>query len=374
MFTRATTAYPADIRTLTSLRFVAALVIVAYHITLILPYGADKWSGLLAKGYLGVDFFFILSGFILAHVYLDAAQARTLNPIAFYGRRLARVYPVHLLTLGLALAPYAIGILGGVPEIIPDYMHPGYIASHFFMVHAWGLSDRYILNALSWSISAEWFAYLLFPFFAVAMARVRPVLMLVFAAGFFWGLYAYIAALPAGAGLFDSGRSLTVRTFDFGIMRILPEFIIGMALYRAGRVWALRGAAHLWLAGAAVLLAGAAHFNAPDYAIVPLFAVVIYLAAETARQGHGGFLDRPWMVLMGEASYSLYMIHYLWFQLVFAVILQVVPGEEPVWVQCLCMAALLPVVFWSALACYRRVEQPWRHRLWTLYARIFRCT
>lgn len=367
MFARASTSYPADIRPLTALRFVAALVILIYHVAL---FSGIEGSGLLSKGYLGVDFFFILSGFILAHVYIDAAQDGTLSARAFYGRRLARIYPVHLLTLGLAVSPYVAALLGGVPEIIPDSMHPRYVISHALMLHAWGIDDRYVLNVPSWSISAEWFAYLLFPFLAVAISRVRPALMLFLAVCFFWALYGFIAALPPGTGNLADGRSLTVRTFDFGILRIVPEFILGMALYRFGRVWSVRASARGLLAGCGLLLAGLVHFAAPDYVIVPFFAVLIYLVAEAARQGRTGFLDRPWMVLMGEASYSLYMIHYLWIQLLFSILLPLIPGEESPWVVYSCAAVLLPLILWSALACYRRVEQPWRHKFWSAYSRF----
>jgi peptidoglycan/LPS O-acetylase OafA/YrhL len=370
MFARASTVYPADIRPLTALRFVAALVIVIYHFVLILPFDSAAVSGMLGKGYLGVDFFFILSGFILAHVYLDAAERKTLNPIAFYGRRLARVYPVHIFTLGLAVSPYVAAILGGVPETIPPHVQPHYFATNILMLHAWGYDDRYMFNVPSWSISAEWFAYLLFPYLAVAISRVRPALMLVLAVLFFWALFAFIATLPPGTGHLADGRPLTVRTFDFGIMRIVPEFILGMALYRFGRVWALRGPVRVWLVACTALLVGLVHFSVPDYVIVPLFAALIYLVAETARQERTGFLDRPWLVLMGEASYSLYMVHYLWIQLVFAVLVELYPGKEPAWVMYLCAVALFPVILWSALACYRRVEQPWRYKLWNTYSRF----
>ena len=370
MFARAPTVYPADIRPLTALRFVAALVIVAYHLVLILPFDGAAVSGVFGKGYLGVDFFFILSGFILAHVYLDAAERKTLNPIAFYGRRLARVYPVHIFTLGLSVSPYVAAILGGVPETIPPHVQPGYLVTNILMLHAWGFDDRYIFNVPSWSISAEWFAYLLFPYLAVAISRVRPVLMLVLALCFFWALFAFIATLPPGAGHLADGRPLTVRTFDFGIMRIVPEFVLGMALYRFGRVWAPRGPVRVWFAACAALLIALFHFSAPDYVIVPLFAALIYLVAEAARQGHTGLLDRPWLVLMGEASYSLYMIHYLCIGLVFSLVLPLIPGEQAPWVMYLCAVALLPVILWLALVCYRRVEQPWRYKLWDIYSRF----
>lgn len=370
MFVRATSAYPSDIRPITALRFFAAAAVVVHHYTRLLD-NPDAYTGIFEKGYLAVDLFFILSGFILSHVYLPAAEQGTLSPRAFYGRRLARVYPVHLFALGLALTPYIAALLGGLPQLIPDTVQWRYIVSNVAMVHAWGFDDIAIFNTPSWSISAEWFAYLLFPLLAMGIMRLGVRTALLLAGGLFLGLYAVVAMLPTGEGNFLTGRLLTQRSFDFGILRIVPEFFLGMALYRFGRGWQLRMPARGPLLACVVLLLGLMHFAAPDWAIVLTCAALILLVAESARQGQEGFMAAPTLVLLGEASYSLYMLHHLWLDLIFTTVLKTVYGAAiPPVLFYGCWVALFPLALWSSLWCCRRVEQPWRQRFWGGYARF----
>lgn len=82
--------YPSDIRPLTSLRIVAAIWVLIYHFRDHLGLDVDR-LGLVAKGYLGVDLFFILSGFILSHVYLSRWEARTFHYGSFLWARLSRI-------------------------------------------------------------------------------------------------------------------------------------------------------------------------------------------------------------------------------------------------------------------------------------------
>ena len=90
------TLYPANIPSLTALRFVAAAAVFAFHIDhTFLPGAFGALTPLVRKGYLGVDFFFILSGFILTHVYAPQMDAGTFKSRAFFAHRFARVYPVH---------------------------------------------------------------------------------------------------------------------------------------------------------------------------------------------------------------------------------------------------------------------------------------
>ena len=93
---------PVDLRALTALRFFAAMWVVLYHFW---PNLSADMPTLVAKGYLGVELFFTLSGFILCHVYLDQVAAGRFDFGAFLWARLARVYPLHLATLA------AVGIM-----------------------------------------------------------------------------------------------------------------------------------------------------------------------------------------------------------------------------------------------------------------------
>lgn len=372
MFVRTVHPYPSDIRPLTSLRFFAALAVVIFHFSILLPYGGVPVPLFVTKGYLAVDFFFILSGFILTHVYGEAAGQGALRHLDFYGRRLARIYPVHLATLGVALMPYIALLMGDAALALASSPDARYIVSNVLMTHGWGLVDNELgFNRPSWSISAEWFAYLLFPFLALMLARTGARWMLVLSVLFFWALYVFVDSWPDKGTVLFSGRSLTERTFDYGILRILPEFIMGMALYRFGRVWALPRARGRTVLACALLVLVLMMVRAPDYAVVPVFAALIYLAAEAARNNvRLAVLDHPKMEFLGEASYSLYMVHCLWLQGVFSMMVLFYESAPPPLLFYGCWLGLWPAVFFSSLWCYRRVEQPWRHKLWSAYSRF----
>src|SRR5271170_4068317 len=98
-----------DLKQLTSLRFFAAIWVVLYHFW---PSLGVPMPALVAKGYLGVELFFTLSGFILCHVYLQGFGEGRFNYSAFLWARLARIYPVHFATLaGLGAVALAAGAL-----------------------------------------------------------------------------------------------------------------------------------------------------------------------------------------------------------------------------------------------------------------------
>ena len=98
----AASPYPQDLKPLTSLRFIAAFWVLLYHFKDHLGLDLGRF-GLVAHGYLGVDLFFTLSGFILAHVYLTGLEAGEFGYGGFLKNRIARVYPMHLAALAATL-------------------------------------------------------------------------------------------------------------------------------------------------------------------------------------------------------------------------------------------------------------------------------
>ena len=159
-----TTRRPA-LPALTGLRAVAAVWVVLFHYRddlLALVPGLAPLDTFMRAGYLGVDLFFPLSGFLLAYTYADRLGTFSWRASSdFVRNRFARVWPVHLLTLNLDLAVAALlGTLGvgadGHRRTAQAY------AENVAMVHTW-FSDRPSFNAPAWSISSEWFAYLLAP-------------------------------------------------------------------------------------------------------------------------------------------------------------------------------------------------------------------
>ena len=289
---------PPDLRALTTLRFLAALWVVLFAAWPHLAVGFTP--NVVAKGYLGVETFFILSGFILSHVYLEAAGEKRFSYGGFLWARLARVYPLHLATLFGMIALGLGATVAGIPvsDSLLDWRS---LFAHLTLTQAWGLAPSAAFNHPSWSISAEWFAYLSFPAFAFVAWRMRerPVLAIVLAAGSALAIYAVFQPL--------AGFSLTKATFLWGALRIVPCFILGCALYLVHRRWTLPHAG--WIAGvSAAGMVIAASLNAWDPIIV-LLAGGLILALGSVQNAGGGLMASAAGVYLGEISYSIYMVN-----------------------------------------------------------------
>ena len=149
---------PTELRALTGLRGVAAIYVMFHHYFLGLPFhpGGDAF---LAHGYLAVDLFFVLSGFVLALNYAEIFEGgfSLVRYRTFLERRLARVYPLYCVLTLLAAALVALGWLDWRSPLHPLVA----LLRNCFMIQVWNLGPS--LDPPAWSISAEWFAYLLFP-------------------------------------------------------------------------------------------------------------------------------------------------------------------------------------------------------------------
>ena len=292
----------ATIAPLTSLRFVAALVIVIFHIR---DYSLVGWrGGVIERGGLAVDFFFILSGFILAHAHGAAFATGRGSLRGFLAARIARLYPVHAVVLTLFVA--YVGLLGvlGFSYNTARYT-PGALLAHVLLLPAWNIAPDMTWNYPDWSIGAEFAAYLCFPALALLLLR-----------GPGW-IAALWFALVAGAFLCANPvLHLTSRTLDFSVLRILPEFTLGLLAYRLRDRLPSRLAEVLFV-GTAGGLAAALYADLPDAVVVLLFVPLI-LAASHLSGWVGRALSTPALVRLGEASYSLYMLHALVLSMVYS--------------------------------------------------------
>ena len=288
---------PPDLRALTTLRFLAALWVVLYTAWPHLDVGFTPVA--VTKGYLGVETFFVLSGFILSHVYLEAAGEKRFRYGGFLWARLARVYPLHLVTLfgmiGLGLAATVAGL--SIDGSLTNWRD---LPAHLTLTHAWGLATSSAFNHPSWSISAEWAAYLSFPAFAFVAWRLRdrPVLATGLAVAFALGLYAAFQPL--------AGYSLTEATFRWGALRIAPCFALGCALYLVHRRGGVRFAGPVALVSGVVVLISAS-LGLWD-AITVLAAGGLILGLGSLDNARAGVLGSKAGVYLGEISYSIYMV------------------------------------------------------------------
>ncbi|MBX3479485.1 MAG: acyltransferase [Caulobacter sp.] len=344
----------AHIRPLTGLRFFAAMWVVLYHYWPKLA--VDFTPTLIEKGYLGVELFFVLSGFILCHVYLESFGEGRFRYGAFLWNRLARVYPLHIATLA-GVAALGLGATAAGYAIDSNVLDWSSLPANLLMVQAWGLAPHAAFNHPSWSISAEWFAYLCFPGFAWAAWKLRHRAWLgaALALGFMAILYPAYQAL--------TGESLTQATIRWGALRIVPCFALGCAMYGLWRSGAVRnlaaggvGAAFM---GACILLATVA--QAPDIIAVAAFGGLILCLAGMAEHG-STFASGRIPVYLGEISYSVYMVCVPW-KLLFvnAVPKLLNTGSEqlPWYLWIVFIASVVPL----AAASYHLIERPARARM-----------
>jgi peptidoglycan/LPS O-acetylase OafA/YrhL len=305
---------PEQLASLTPLRGIAALWVVIFHFCWYFPaVHPERYTGAVYKGYLAVDLFFVLSGFVITHVYKEGfAQRLTGRRYSdFLKARVARIYPLHITVLLLFVAAAtaeraASYALRGSFEPIPllgERSLGGFLANLVLLQGLWARELSW--NDPSWSISLEFLAYLLFPLFFPVFWRAGP-------------------ATKAGIGglLLVALGWLAYRTGDYfnqwngtyAILRCLPEFLAGMLLYSGYQsgVFASLLATDAALAAVVLLLAALLHLGAPDLAIIPLFPLLILAAVRNAGR-FSPLLNSPPLVRLGDISYSLYLLH--WFVL-----------------------------------------------------------
>ena len=245
---------------------------------------------------------FILSGFILTHVYLRGDGA--LNYRRFLAARFARIYPAHLFILlamlGLVLAAPILGV-----GLEPGRFNPADFAGSLLLVQAWFPRETMALwNGPAWSLSAEWFAYLAFPAYAALALRLRarPWVIISLAVIAFVALDAVYRA--------QFGRVLPRAEDSMGILRIVPEFLYGIGLYYLGQRWtpSPRVSVVSALATTAALLS-LMQFGVDDRIIVAAAGPFILSLALLEKAGVRTFLSHPVALFAGEASFALYLVH-----------------------------------------------------------------
>jgi peptidoglycan/LPS O-acetylase OafA/YrhL len=312
-------ARPA-IDALTSVRFFAAAYVAVFHWAK--PHSSASWPTPLRNvaltGYIGVSLFFVLSGFILSYNYAPDERRPRLDKRGFWAARFARIYPGYLL-----------GLLIALPFFLEDAHKAGRLtAGHVgrtgaavtTLTQAWFPPTVCRWNCPGWTLSDEAFFYALFPFILAPLLLWSSRRLVVLAA-VVWLLSlaapAYVAAGFPGSG----NRNLDLFVGTGPILR-LPEFVVGMA---AGVIFLQRSASSgyrpseraIGAAGvAATVLLGVilvVSSQIPEILLrtslaTPLFAIIVFaLAVSAGRVGRA--MSWGVLVLLGEASYALYILH-----------------------------------------------------------------
>lgn len=272
---------------LTSLRFFFALAVFMSHINI-----ADFFPNLMQlfwEGFIGVGFFFMLSGFILSYNYKE----KLLQSFAFkrfYLARFARVYPTHFLLMCIALS---LGYDGKS------------LLYHIFLVQSWDSHQNifFSLNAPSWSISVEAFFYFCFPFLILLRKKVISLLLVVF-----------IAILYINTSTLIENKHYWL--YINPAIRI-AEFLLGILLYNiysdlkklqlstGSELFAFLTLAIFLFFHKDIQLS----YRYSIYYWIPMFVLLGVFSVSSGL--FSKILSNKILVYLGEASFSFYLIHYL---------------------------------------------------------------
>jgi peptidoglycan/LPS O-acetylase OafA/YrhL len=334
---------------LTGIRGVAAWFVVLYHIrggaASQLP---PEVIAVLAKGYLAVDLFFMLSGFVLWLNYSERLRGGGLAATAnFLGSRIARIWPLHAVILGCAAAFALLLTVVGRPNAVQFPW--GEFPLHLLMIQNWGFTDQLSWNDPAWSISCEFAAYLLFPLLVLATDwRAFSSAVLVGLLGLF--------ALLLHLGMTTGGATILGANIPrLGLIRVFCEFGMGTLICAIWARWrsAPRPALLVSLCAATAFFLLTISGILEETLGVPLFLASLLLLVSLTATGAANPLASRWVHYLGEISYATYLVHYLLF-----ILFKLLFVDDVERIPLPLLALFLAMTFAASVALHHGVERP----------------
>ena len=306
----------AKLPSLTGLRFIAAALVFFFHATFsdppMNPFADESWEEgfrwLFSKaGWMGVSFFFVLSGFVLTW---SAKPGDTIT--RFWRRRLLKIFPNHMVMWALAMGLFA-GAMTPVSAWLPN----------LFLLHSWFPQHATFIsvNPPSWSLCSELLFYLLFPFLIRPVLRVKESALWGWAAAMVAGMLAVQLVTdflipqdpptPEGFGIslweFWFGYNFPpVRMFEFVLGMILARLVLAGAFARVS----IAAASLLCVAGYAAAMAVPFLYGLNLMTIVPI-SLLICAVARADADGRPSVLRGRTMQWLGEVSFGFYLSQYV---------------------------------------------------------------
>lgn len=348
------------INSLTSLRFIFALMVFGTHCYVINPFFDTHF---FKEGFVGVSFFFVLSGFIIAYNYQKRLTDHPETRKSFWVARFARVYPLHWLTLAMAV------LLGGYVAATGPTDWWEHFLSSFFLVQSYiPQADYYFsFNSPSWSLCSEQLFYVLFPLI-VPFANSARRLSYLFAA----------CAILVPIGMYLTPVELIKGYWYVNPIARLPDFMLGMLIYQAYRRLEYRNVTYLQgtvmevlaMAVFALFFFGAEGvdkvYRYSCYYWLPVSCILLVFSLQKGAISRA--LSNKYMIIGGEISYSFYLLHLL-------VILtyerwQTACNWQIAWQ--IVIPILLGMTILLSLASYYFFEKPMNRSIKTIFKRISR--
>lgn len=296
-----------NIGALTGIRGFAALWVVLHHALPAYPFLSNHFiiNNFLRKGWLGVDLFFILSGFVISYVHQH--EFKTLQFYRFKTfllLRLSRIYPAHFATL-LSLVPIVCmsQLLFNYHSSIDQFSLSKFFYS-LFLLNGWGFNGSDGWNIPSWSVSSEWFAYLCFPFIAFLLCKLKSAksyLVLI--------VLIYVILFSLAIVLNDAHKFML--SWHLTLIRVSSEFLTGCCLFNINCKSEPSSTKDYMVLisivsmGILCILSIASIF---DGVIIIIFTFLIYGLSKAGPITTKLFANRT-MLYLGRISYSIYLVH-----------------------------------------------------------------
>ena len=330
--------------TLDFYRFVASLSIVKYHFKSTIFDSKIATFDFGAQG-MFVDFFFILSGFVISYNYADI-NFKFYNYQKFIFKRLARIYPLHFMMLFIYLTIY---YFENIKFSWYDFFN------NLILTQSWGFTSQLSFNAPSWSISSEFFCYIFFPIILILSHKQRIFISVSVVIVIYYYLTRSWFPLWQQDGFFGAN-------FDFGMIRAFPSFLVGCLIHRIFLITPYRRKYYILIGFIFFLCSifSIYYYVRPNFVMI-LFVMTIYTTALGDFSFNGKMPFGNVLRTTGDISYGCYMIH--------ASLLKFF--IHPVWIYLnisdswLAMLLLLSIILICALSyfIFRFFEMPARYYL-----------
>ena len=343
---------------LESLRGVAACLVILYHSPF--NFGFEPFS-FFNNSYLFVDFFFILSGFVMSFAYGEKIS-KGLEFYKYISLRIGRIYPLHFFIL-LAWVPYVIlkqylyaNGYGGTDQLDTSNIYS--FISNLFLVHSMGVHSHLSWNYPSWSISTEFFAYIAFFVITLTLDRKKNLVV------------PLIIVLLSYIFIFNTNYPNLDITFDYGFIRCLGAFYIGVFLFRIKPKLKIINSEN-WITLLEVIsisflitVVSFSNSNKPVLALTILSFAIVLIVFSSSKSGFlGKILETSFMREVGIRSYSIYMLLGITWGIIlniFIHLLNIIPETTFGFVSILVNLVVISIIIFLSKYTYIFIEKKFR--------------
>jgi peptidoglycan/LPS O-acetylase OafA/YrhL len=298
---------------LDGLRGVAALVVVAFHI--LEAHATSHFDQIINHGYLAVDFFFLLSGFVIGYAYDDRWGKMTLG--SFFQRRIFRLQPMVVMgsIIGAACFYFQDSVLWPAIHLVPWWKVIAVMLLGFALIplpisrDIRGWEEMYTLNGPEWSLFFEYLANILYALFVRNFSKRALSILVILSA-------MALVHLAVSRGDVVGGWSLNTTHLHIGFARLMYPFFAGLLLQRMAKLIQLRKA-FLWCSLGIVLVLSLPRIGDQEHlwmnglyealSIIFIFPLIVFLGA--SGEVKEGYAARACQFL-GDISYPIYITHY----------------------------------------------------------------